>query len=192
MEKVKRIKKSKNNKVETPASEPIVEETNIVNTCLDIKFVKKAKKAVIPTKAHDTDAGFDMVAVSQTCINGFIEYDTGIAAAIPDGYVGLLFPRSSISKYDLVLANSVGVLDSSYRGNIKFRFKPTKPSSSLEIKKCLWWNKVQEVPNQLNIYQVGDKIGQLVIMKLPEINLVQVDQLDDTERGDGGFGSTGN
>ena len=192
MEKVKRIKKSKNNKVETPASEPIVEETSDVNTCLDVKFVKKAKKAVIPTKAHDTDAGFDMIAVSQTCINGFIEYDTGIAAAIPDGYVGLLFPRSSISKYDLVMANSVGVLDSSYRGNIKFRFKPTKQSSSLEIKKCLWWSKVQEVPNQLNIYQVGDKIGQLVIMKLPEVNLVQVDYLDETERGDGGFGSTGN
>lgn len=192
MEKVKRIKKSKNNKVETPANEPIIEETSIINNGLDVKFVKKAKKAVIPTKAHATDAGFDMVAVSQTYINGFIEYDTGIAAAIPEGYVGLLFPRSSISKYDLAMANSVGVLDSSYRGNIKFRFKPTKPSSSLEIKKCLWWSKVQEIPNQLNIYQVGDKIGQLVIMKLPEINLVQVDCLDDTERGDGGFGSTGN
>lgn len=195
MEKVKRIKKSKNKKSEMPAVETVACATQVVNaivTGVDVKFTKKAKKATMPVKAHATDAGFDMTAVSRTITDDYIEYDTGIAIAIPEGYVGLLFPRSSVSKYDLTLCNSVGCVDCGYSGNVKFRFKVTKPAYDLEIKNHPWWSKVIKKPTTPKIYQVGDKIGQLVIMKLPEINLVQVDSLDETDRGEGGFGSTGN
>lgn len=195
MEKVKRIKKSKNKKVETPAVESVNCVTHAVSTIVtgvDVKFTKKAKKATMPVKAHATDAGFDMTAVSRTITEDYVEYDTGIAIAIPEGCVGLLFPRSSVSKYDLTLCNSVGCVDCGYSGNVKFRFKITKPAYDFEIKNRPWWSKITRVPTTPKIYQIGDKIGQLVIMKLPEINLVQVDTLDTTERGDGGFGSTGN
>lgn len=79
---------------------------------MQVKFKKLNKKAVIPTKAHPTDAGFDMVAVTKTVTDKYIEYGTGIATEIPTGFVGLLFSNSRISKYDLDLANSVGVVDS--------------------------------------------------------------------------------
>lgn len=78
---------------------------------MEVKFKKLSDKAVIPTKAHPTDAGFDMTAVKINITDNYVEYETNIALEIPDGYVGLLFPRSSNSKKDLLLANSVGVVD---------------------------------------------------------------------------------
>ena len=88
---------------------------------------------------------------------------------IPVGYVGLLFPRSSISNYDLTLSNSVGVVDSGYRGNIKFRFKQTSDLT----------------------YYIGDRIVQIIIIPHPHIQFVEVDELSDSERGSGGYGHTG-
>ena len=104
-----------------------------------------------------------------------VEYHTGIAVEIPDGYVGLLFPRSSVSKTDLVLANCVGVVDSGYRGEIRFRYKFARKEYFANVRR----------------FQEGERVGQLVIMPYPSIELEQVDNLSDTERGDGGYGSTG-
>jgi dUTP pyrophosphatase len=107
----------------------------------------------------------------------FIEFGTGISVEIPEGYVGLLFARSSISKTVHILANHVGVIDSGYRGEIKLRFK--NPVLSF---------RNQEIFPQ---YNVGDKIGQLVIIPYPQIELVEVEELSTSERMEGGFGSTG-
>lgn len=140
---------------------------------MQVKVKKLNENAIIPKYAHSTDAGLDLVAVSSTYDNyGNIVYDTGLAFEIPEGYVGLIFPRSSISKYDLRLSNAVGIIDSGYRGNVMFKFKPT--------------NKSHE------FYKVGDKIGQLIIIPYPKIELIESEELSDSDRGKGGFGSTGN
>ena len=93
---------------------------------MEVKIKKLCDSAVIPSYAKPGDAGMDLVATSRIFDKyGNVEYGTGLAMEIPEGYVGLLFPRSSISKQDLSLANAVGVIDSGYRGEIKFKFKPT-------------------------------------------------------------------
>lgn len=152
-----------------------VTETAQATNVLPVKIAKLVKEAVIPTKANPTDAGLDLVAVSKTVTDlgksGFIEYGTGLSIAIPYGYVGLLYPRSSISKTGLILANSVGVIDSGYRGEIKLRFKWVKDSVD---------------------YNVGDKIAQLIIIPYPEVQLHEVADLPYGDRGDKGFGSSGN
>lgn len=92
---------------------------------MKIKFVKLLENAVVPTKAHPTDAGFDLTATSRHFDEyGAVVYGTGIAVEIPVGYVGLVFPRSSVSKLDLSMANAVGVIDAGYRGEITVKFKP--------------------------------------------------------------------
>lgn len=90
---------------------------------ITVNFKKLSKKAIIPSYAHPTDAGMDMVAISKTETEDYIEFDTGIAIELPEGYMGLLFPRSSNSKKDLLLCNSVGVVDVGYSNSIRFRFK---------------------------------------------------------------------
>lgn len=93
---------------------------------MKIRFKKLNPDAVIPTKAHATDAGFDLVATSRVFDkHGCITYGTGIAVEIPQGYMGLVFPRSSNAKKDLLLSNSVGIIDSGYRGEIMAKFKPS-------------------------------------------------------------------
>lgn len=165
---------------------------------MQVKFKKLNKKAVIPTKAHPTDAGFDMVAVTKTVTDKYVEYDTGIATAIPVGHVGLLFANSRVSKYDLDLANAVGVADSNYRGPIKFRYKHTiQPQTAILAHKTKWFDLVKNVepvpvPFHPKEFNVGDVVGQLIIIPIPEIEFVEVEELDETDRGEGGFGSTEN
>ena len=140
---------------------------------MKVKIKKLADNAVIPQYAKDGDAGMDLTAVSKTFDNdGNIVYGTGLAFEIPKGYVGLLFPRSSNSKKFLTLCNSVGVLDSGYRGEVTFKFK-----------------KIGIVNR---VYEIGDRIGQIIIMPYPVIEFEEVDSLSETERGTGGYGSTGN
>lgn len=139
---------------------------------LIINIKKTNELAIIPKYAHSTDAGMDLVAVSMNETDKYIEYDTGIALEIPNGYVGLVFPRSSVSKLDLVQANSVGVIDSSYRNSIKVRFKKLKD-------------------NGVCIYVPGERIAQLIILPYPMIGFNEVEKLSDSDRGLGGFGSTG-
>lgn len=136
---------------------------------LNVRFKKLRPDAVTPTYAKDGDAGLDLTAISKTNADTFIQYGTGIAIEIPKGYVGLIFPRSSVSKLEnFYLKNSVGVIDSGYRGELMLRFNKS-----------------------FSFYEVGDKIGQLIIIPHPTIYLEEVDELSSTDRGEGGFGSTG-
>lgn len=137
--------------------------------------VKLEPGALMPVKAHTTDAGYDLHCYGQAVFHSehnSWEYSTGVSVEIPEGYVGLIFPRSSIKNTALRLANAVGVVDSGYQGVIRFFF--------------------DQVDTALPIYEVGDRIGQLVIMKLPETSLNKVDSFTTkTKRGTGGFGSSG-
>jgi dUTP pyrophosphatase len=142
---------------------------------LKVKIRKLAKHAKIPQYIKNGDAGMDLYAVDYLYNHdyNFHEYGTGLAMQIPEGYVGLVFPRSSISKTPYSLCNSVGMIDSSYTGEIKLRFKDI------------------ELDKEHNQYMVGDRIGQIIIMPYPQVAFVEVDELDKTDRGSGGFGSTG-
>jgi len=141
-----------------------------------IKIKKLHPNAVKPKYAKESDAGMDLVATSiieNTPTQ--ITYGTGLAMEIPDGMVGLIFPRSSIRKTRLQLSNSVGVIDSGYRGELQATF-----------------NKIiTTIENQKNDYKVGDRICQIIIVPHPIIQIVEVDELSESNRGIGGFGSTG-
>jgi dUTP pyrophosphatase len=143
---------------------------------MNVNFKKLNENAVAPKYASVGDAGMDLVAVSKhmDMMHNLVIYDTGIAVEIPEGYVGLIFPRSSIRKYDLELTNSVGVIDSGYRGTIQFVFRITEHNF-----------------DKPRTYDAGDRIGQLLILPYPTIQLNEVTELTTTLRGDGGFGSTG-
>lgn len=143
---------------------------------MKIKFKKLSAEAVTPVYAKAGDAGMDMVATSKDYDKfGNTVYGTGIAIEIPEGHVGLLFPRSSVSKTDLTLANSVGVIDSGYRGEVIAKFRTP--------------NKVYKA--DIMDYKVGDKVVQLIIMPVPQFEMKEVRKLTETDRGEGGFGSTG-
>ena len=141
-----------------------------------VKIKKVHPDAVTPSYAKEGDAGMDLVAtsvISETHTQ--ITYGLGVALEIPNGFVGLVFPRSSIRKTRLQLSNSVGVIDSGYRGELQATF-----------------NKIiTTIENQKNDYKVGDRVCQLMIIPHPTIEFNEVNELSDTERGEGGFGSTG-
>ena len=137
---------------------------------MKVRIKKLSENAVIPTYAKEGDAGMDLVATR--IINerlDSITYGTDIALEIPEGFVGLIFPRSSIRKTDLILSNSVGVIDSGYRGEIQATFKRSG----------------------VYAYAVGDRGAQIMIIPHPPIEFEEADELSDTERGEGGFGSNG-
>lgn len=138
-----------------------------------LKMKKLVPEAVIPKYAKPGDAGLDLVATSKEydAKSGCIVFGTGLAMEIPEGYVGLIFPRSSIYKTGLMLSNCVGVIDSGYRGEVKAMFHTySRPKKN---------------------YEVGDRIMQLIVMPYPKVVLEEVSELSDSERGVGGFGSTG-
>lgn len=160
------------NKVLSALDSDIQRNTEVKFNSLEVKIRKLNSNAVIPTYSKDGDAGMDLVAteiISETTEQ--ITYGTGISMEIPKGYVGLVFPRSSIRKYELELTNSVGVIDSGYRGEIQATF-----------------NKVH---HKLNNYNVGDRIAQIMIIPYPQVSFIEVEELSTSERGSGGFGSTG-
>jgi len=141
---------------------------------MKVKIKKLHDGAVIPSYAKEGDAAMDLTAVSKIGTDGsaFLEYGTGISVAIPEGYVGLIFPRSSVSKTTLSLCNAVGVVDSGYRGEIKLRFRDAKLYGG-------------------ESYKVGDRVAQLMIIPRPSVEFEEVEDLDETDRGLGGFGSSG-
>jgi dUTP pyrophosphatase len=141
---------------------------------MKVKIKKTHEAGVIPAYAKPGDAGMDLVAVSASWDDrsGIVTYDTGLSIEIPEGYVGLLFPRSSVSKTPLQLTNCVGVIDSGYRGSMMFKYR--------------YLNEEDD-----SYYRVGDRVGQIIIMPYPQIEFEEVEELSDTERGEGGFGSTG-
>ena len=139
---------------------------------MQIRFKKLHPDAVMPKRATDGSAGFDLTAVWQTWKDGGkVHYDTGIAVEIPAGYVGLVFQRSSVYKTGLMLSCCVGVIDSDFRSSISMIFNVGYGGCSP--------------------YQVGDRIGQIVFVPVPAVELVESDELSETARGAGGYGSTG-
>ena len=134
--------------------------------------------SVIPTYAKHGDAGMDLTAISKEYDeHGNVCYGTGLAFEIPNGFAGFLFPRSSNTKKDLILGNSVGVIDSGYRGEVVFKFRELLPSE-------------RDIEFGAREYEIGDRVGQIVIMPVPQIEFNVVDELSTTDRGVGGFGST--
>lgn len=153
---------------------------------MQVKIKKLKPNAVIPTYAKDGDAGMDLVATE--VIKDTPEqmtYGTGIAVEIPKGFVGLVFPRSSVRKTGLQLSNSVGVIDSGYRGEIQATFNKIFGGDRFYDE-----TKITEITSN-DFYKVGDRIAQIMIIPYPPIEFTEVDELSDSERGEGGFGSTG-
>lgn len=140
---------------------------------LQVAIKKLHPNAVIPKYAKPGDAGLDLTATSIISNTTFeVTYGTGLALEIPTDHVGLIFPRSSVRNYELMLSNCVGVIDSGYRGEIQFTFNKTNGLDSLK-------------------YKVGDRIGQLLILPYPQVTLIEETDLSETERGENGFGSSG-
>lgn len=141
---------------------------------INLKIKLDHPLAIFPEKLFPSDAGLDLTCVdfgTQTD-KDYIEYDTGLCLEIPEGWMGLLFPRSSVSNKGLTLCNSVGVIDSSYRGRIKVRFRRNSETNR-------------------EIYKRGDRICQLILLPVPQLSLEQAEDLSPSPRGEGGFGSTG-
>jgi dUTPase len=164
----------------------------------------------LPKKGTDRATGYDVIATSGPEIIGetndrggykrvdYIQYRTNLKLAVQKdrvfsnfGYNDfdhdiLAFPRSSISKYNLVLANCIGLIDADYRGEVLLRFKYIFQPEDYNIID----NQIIGGVNQTKIYSIGDKICQLKVTKVENVEFTLVDELDVTDRGDGGFGST--
>ena len=141
-------------------------------TQTSIHFVKKDPAAVVPTRAHMSDIGYDLTAISvfKRISSTTVLYETGIAVKPPTGYYIEIVPRSSMSKTGHMLSNSVGTIDPDFTGTLKIALtKVDKSADDMELPftRC-----------------------QLVVRKAEYFDLVEVDSLDETVRGDGGFGST--
>ena len=137
---------------------------------MKIKVKKLHKDAVIPKIAKDGDAGMDLTAIKKQELNdNYVKYYFGLAFEIPKGYVGYVFPRSSCYRKDQLLSNCVGVIDSGYRGEVS----------------------AVMIGNTDRGYEVGERVCQIVIMPVPEVEFVESEELSESERGAGGFGSTG-
>lgn len=136
---------------------------------MKIKIKKEKEDSILPLKKNPLDAGIDCYANSFTETEDYVEYGLGFSLEIPEGYCGLIFPRSSISNYDLFMCNSIGVIDSGYRNEVKARFK-----------------KIGD-----KIYNIGERVCQLIIYQYPEVKFIEVNELDSTNDRKGGHGSTG-
>lgn len=156
---------------------------NELSECIPVIPTLKVKilseRAVMPSYAKPGDAGLDLTVTSREVIDYYPGFDLkpkqmrlgfGIAIELPPGYVGLLFPRSSVYKTDLRLSNCVGIIDSGYRGEIQAVF---------------------DVSGQGDSYYIGERAVQLVILRLPSLDIIQTDALSDSNRGVQGYGSSG-
>ena len=149
---------------------------------MKIKIKKLDPEAKIPKYAKPGDAGMDLYCLEAIYTGPTVTYKTGLAMEIPEGYVGLLFPRSSVYKTGQTLTNSVGVIDSGYRGEIMLKYTRGKHVTS---------------PNHSTLnagykeYEPGERVGQLLILPYPEIQFEEAESLTETARGEGGYGSTG-
>jgi dUTP pyrophosphatase len=140
-----------------------------------LRFARLTETAAAPTRAHDDDAGYDLRASEAATLpaGGRASVGTGVAVAIPDGHAGLVLPRSGLAaRHGISLVNAPGLIDAGYRGEVRVLLLNTDREASFEV-------------------APGDRIAQLVIVRHEAPELVEVDSLDETVRGDGGFGSTG-
>lgn len=141
---------------------------------MKVRFKKLHEMAQTPRRATEGAAGFDLTCVDREYdeVLEIHTYRTGLALEIPPGYVGYLFPRSSVFKTRQIMANCVGVIDSDYRGEVTLKFYDS---------------------HTFKVYEPGDRVGQLVIMPVPAVQFEDVgtDELTNTVRGAGGYGSSG-
>ncbi len=138
---------------------------------MNVLIKKIYPEAKIPIRANSSDAGLDCFAHWMLKTDQYIEYGLGFALEVPEGWCTLIFPRSSISKYDLILANSVGIVDSGYRNQLVARFKKTKDDGVF--------------------YEIGDRVCQIIFYQYPNPTIEVVQELDHTNDRGGGLGSTG-
>lgn len=142
---------------------------------LDVEIMKLEKDAIIPKYANVGDAGLDICSIENLKVEPgqrvFIR--TGIAIAIPEGFAGFMQPRSGLAiKHGISIVNTPGLIDSGYRGELKIILINTDKKETFNIHK-------------------GDRVAQLVIQAVPQINLKVVENLSESERGNKGFGSSG-
>jgi dUTP pyrophosphatase len=144
---------------------------------MQLKFKKLNQNAIVPKQGSEHSAGLDLSVLLDTpsislAPGETIVFNTGLAVEIPSGYFGAIYPRSSTGfKKNLHLLNTVGVIDSDYRGELKLGFRNFGPTA-------------QEVEN-------GERVAQLIIQPYLPTTIAEVDKLENTKRGEGGFGSTG-
>ena len=163
-----------------------------MDKAMEVKIKKLYEDSILPTKAHTTDAGYDLYAHSKSYDDdGNVVYGSGVAMEIPKGFVGLVFPRSSNAKKDLILSNSVGIIDSGFRGEISFKFKKNLKLCYVYGETCEKELELQYDTYSYKYYSIGDRIGQIIIIPYPEIEFVEVDELSDSDRGANGYGSSG-
>lgn len=147
---------------------------------MKVKFKLNHPNAVLPSYSKPGDNGLDLTAVEYKYVDDGIspyhEYQLGLSVEIPPGYVGLLVPRSSSTKKDLFLSNSMGVIDTNFRGSLSARFK-----------------EVNRPDGRRNpeLYFVGDRVVQLLIIPCPKIEVEEASVLSETVRGNQGWGSSG-
>jgi dUTP pyrophosphatase len=142
---------------------------------MKLRFARLTETAAAPTRAHDDDAGYDLRASEAATLppGGRESVGTGVAVAIPEGHAGLVLPRSGLAaRHGISLVNAPGLIDAGYRGEVRVLLLNTDREAAFEV-------------------APGDRIAQLVIVRHEAPELVEVDNLDETVRGDGGFGSTG-
>ena len=170
---------------------------------LKVRIKKLHNDAVVPSYAHNTDCGMDLTAVSKTFDEyGNVVYGFGLAFEIPEGYAGFIFPRSSNHKSGLLLTNCVGIVDAGYRGEVTAKFATR---SVCAMPRRFWhrlkfifnnesrgyetttWHHFDEDEN----YDIGDRVAQMVITPYLTATFMETNDLTDTSRGAGGFGSTG-
>ena len=143
-----------------------------------IKFLRSLPNAKLPTKGTTGAAGFDLVSADVKLEGNVYVVNTGLRTSFPEGYVLLVFARSGLArKLGLHLVNGVGVIDSDYRGDIQLMMR----SSELDV-------STREI---LQALAPGSRVAQAMIVPLPLVNWTEVDSLDESIRGEGGFGSTG-
>lgn len=179
---------------ESEGSEPQVNDPVVESASrMTLKMKRIMPTAVIPTYAHNGDVGMDM-----TCV--WAEYDpeydqyiyhTGLAMESDYGFGVFLFPRSSNCKTDAYLTNHVGIVDTYlYRGEVQFRYKNRTPYRK-SFKEWITGRVDLDRVMSKAPYRAGDRVGQMVVFPYPQVDIVVTDELSDTERGTGGFGSTG-
>lgn len=156
-----------------------------------IKFQLLHADAKLPARATEHAAAFDVVAVSREVKDGYVTYGLGFSTEIPRGWQAKCYARSSISNTDLMLCNSVGIIDADYRGEWSYRFKvffSTSGHTTVAANELVCY-PVQK--NLYRLYEIGDRIGQIQFERVPEMHFEVVESLSITERGAGGYGSTG-
>jgi dUTP diphosphatase len=141
----------------------------------ELRFVKLDEKAILPTRAHDNDAGLDLYAAESARLapGARVSVGTGLAVQIPDGVGGLVLPRSGMAlRHGVTLVNSPGLIDAGYRGEVRVLMLNTDPTIEFQI-------------------SAGDRIAQLLLVPVAHATPLQADALDESTRGEGGFGSSG-